>query len=63
MNRIYNYKTNNKVNTSKPPLGPPLRIIKCSIFGERETKESILNTKSWHSYIKEYRVKTSFENQ
>jgi len=57
MSRIFDSKTNCGIDVAKPPLGPPLRIVReGSIFGlfDGETEESVRETELWHEYVEEY---------
>ena len=42
------------VNIKKPPIRPPVKIIKESLFYYGESKESITRHKNWNNYIKAY---------
>ena len=50
MSVIFNSKTNYRIDTTKPPLGPPTISKRQSLFGEVETKESIKETTLWEIY-------------
>lgn len=57
---------NYQIDLTKPPIGPPNRTMKDTIFfGLKETKESIAKTLFWRIYIdkymKELRIKKNKE--
>ena len=49
---IFNPKVENKIDTTKPPLGPPMRLANCFSFKIKENKK---NVELYQEYIKEYR--------
>lgn len=44
------------IDITKPPIGPPCRSIKGSLFGDYETKKSKEQTKKWNLYIDKYLI-------
>jgi hypothetical protein len=44
-----------EIDITKPPEGPPGTIIRESIFGDKETKESIRDKEDYKMYIQEFR--------
>ena len=44
-----------KIDLTKPPIGPPCRLMKESLFfGLKETKQSKQRIVKWYLYIEEY---------
>lgn len=44
------------VDLSKPPIGPPERILREECFMLVETKESVQRNKDYHIYIEKYKI-------
>lgn len=50
------FKIGSIIDISKPPLGPPLRKMKCGvIFDYWDIVENKKELDAWHRYLEEYR--------